>query len=202
MIELITCADNDLPSYVRWQVLSFLRMEWPFIFRGEARLTKHIHDPEFFPFHVALVEEEVLISYATILQMQLDHASATYRVAGLANVMTYPPYRNEGHATRVVREASDHIKAGGCAGRGGGGPTHSVGGPPPADVAALFCDPALREFYARSGWEPIDGGLTLVGPAADPRPFDALRMMLFLSEKGQAGRRAFEQQPWHIAHHW
>jgi GNAT superfamily N-acetyltransferase len=190
MIELITCADRELPPHVRWQVLSFLRMEWPFIFRGEARLTKHVHDPDFHPVHVALVEKEVLISYATILRMRLDHAGATYRVAGLANVLTYPPYRNEGHGTRVVQAASDTIRAGECAGA------------PPADVAALFCDPALREFYARCGWEPIDDGLTLIGPAADPRPFDALRMMLFLSEKGQAGRRAFEQQPWHVAHHW
>jgi predicted N-acetyltransferase YhbS len=184
MIELLTCFDRELPAHIRWQVLSFLRMEWPFIFRGELRLTKQIHDPEFRPFHVALIEEEVLISYATVLRMRLAHADKQYEVAGLANVLTFPPFRKEGHGARVVQVATDHIKAG------------------DADVAALFCDPALREFYGRRGWEPIEGCLTLVGPAHDPHPSNALRMMLFLSEKGKAGRPAFEQKPWHIAHHW
>jgi predicted N-acetyltransferase YhbS len=184
MITLLTCPDNELPPYVRWQALSFLRMEWPSIFQGELRLTQHLHDPVLQPFHFALVEAEILISYATAVRMELDHSGSRYRIAGLANVLTYPPFRKEGHGARIVRAATDHIRAS------------------DADVAALFCQSSLGPFYARAGWEAMQGCVTQIGPAESPRPLDALRMMLFLSEKGKAGRTDFEERPWYIGHHW
>jgi predicted N-acetyltransferase YhbS len=184
MPEHVTYHDADLPAHLRWQVLSFLRIEWPFIFRGANRLSKHIHDPAIHPVHFAFVEQDVLLSYATVVSMDLNHAGETYKVYGLANVLTYPPYRHEGHGSRIVQAATTYIRA-------------SNG-----DIAALFCDPELKSFYTRSGWEAIDRAPTLIRSTDNPEPFDALKMMLFLSPKGKAGRPMFEHQPWYIPYHW
>lgn len=182
MLELVTYQDRELPSYIRWQVLSFMKVEWPFIFRAENRLSKHIHDPALHPFHVTLTDDEVLLSYATVVNLFLPHTGVSYKVYGLANVLTYPPYRKQGYGRHVVDVATEYIKVG------------------DADVAALFCEPSLQHFYAKSGWETIES-TTLIG-SDNSQPFNALRMMLFLSQKGHAGRAAFEQQPWHIPYHW
>jgi predicted N-acetyltransferase YhbS len=184
MLEHSTYHDAELPAHLRWQVLSFMRIEWPFIFRRANRLSKHIHDPALHPFHFAVVEDEVLFSYGTVVSMYLQHAGETYKVYGLANVLTYPPYRKEGHGRHVVDAATTYIKAS------------------DADVAALFCDPSLKHFYATSGWEAIESAATVIGPADNPQPFSALKMMLFVSKKGHVGRAAFEQQAWHIPYHW
>ena len=44
--------------------------------------------------------------------------------------------------------------------------------------------------------------MTLTGPREAPTEYDALRMMLFVSGKGQAGRHAFETRPLHLEHGW
>ena len=99
-------------------------------------------------------------------------------------MLTYPASRGKGYGRQVVEAATSYIVAS------------------DADVAALFCEPALEGFYKRSGWEAIRGVATLTGPREAPAAYDALRMMLFVSGKGKAGRHAFETGPLHIEHGW
>jgi predicted acetyltransferase len=55
-------------------------------------------------------------------------------VLGLSNVFTFPPYRNEGHASQLVTAAGQQIDNSG------------------ADLAILFCESALEPFYSAHGW--------------------------------------------------
>jgi hypothetical protein len=53
-----------------------------------------------------------------------------------------------------------------------------------------------------SGWEAVDGVATLTGARDAPTEHEALRMVLFVSEKGRTNRRAFETQPLYLPHAW
>ena len=127
----------------------------------------------------------MLISYAALIRTRLEHAGGTYEAYGLGNVFTFPSFRGEGHGGRVVRAATEYLREGG-----------------EADVAALFCEPGLRGFYSGAGWEPMEGATTLTGPPDSPEACEALRMMLFVSERGEAGREAFGGAPLYVEHLW
>ncbi len=60
------------------------------------------------PAHFVVEQEEVLISYATVIETTLDHAGETYKTLGLSSVFTYPPFRGEGHARGVVDPGKAH----------------------------------------------------------------------------------------------
>jgi hypothetical protein len=64
-----------------------------------------------------------------------------------------------------------------------------------AGIGIFHCSPSLGPFYAASGWIPMAGVTSWVGPKSAPVASDELLMMLFLSDKGRRGRPAFEREP-------
>jgi predicted acetyltransferase len=181
MPELLTYQHDEFPSELNCQAVSFMRVEWPWIDGG---MLKETYGRSLRPVHFVVVEAGVLISYAAVIRMQVEHAGETYRMLGLGSVFTYPSFRKQGHGRQVVDAATRYVENS------------------DADVAALFCRPALEGFYAASGWEPIKGVATLTGDRDAPEEHDAVRLMIFVSEKGKAGRPAFETQPLYVEHGW
>jgi hypothetical protein len=59
--------ETELPLPFRWQALDFMRMEWPEIFSGADRLHLGIYPEAAHPVHVVVSEEDLLISYATVI---------------------------------------------------------------------------------------------------------------------------------------
>ena len=59
----------------------------------------------------------------------------------------------------------------------------------------FHCDPSLRDFYARHGWEALEQATTYIGSIEKFIVDDEVLMMQFLSSKGQQGRTSFEHQP-------
>ena len=180
-MQLLTFNHREFPSHLNWQAVSFMRIEWPWIEGGKPRET---YSAELEPVHFALVEDDLLISYASVIRFGTAHAGETYRMYGLGNVFTFPSSRKIGYGGRVVEAATAYIRNS------------------DADVAALFTGDDLFKFYARHGWARIKGAPTLLGPQDAPQSLDALRMMLFVSGKGKAGRQAFETQPLHVEFGW
>ena len=128
-----------LPDYVRWQSLSFLRCEWPFMFTGANRLrARPFGEPAVA--HLARTDGEVLLSYADIVRAEATLAADTVGVLGLSNVFTFPPYRAEGHGSAIVAAAGQVIEESG------------------ADLAILFCQHELTSFYVAHGWRPTCAG--------------------------------------------
>lgn len=176
-------SQPEFPPVLRWQVIAFMRVEWPFVFRGAGRFAEHPYPPEVGPLHVAAAAGDSLVSYATLLPLDLEHAGAAYRVYGLGNMFTFPPYRREGHGQRVLAYATALIRRSG------------------ADLGLLFCDPALEPFYAACGWEAVRQP-TYVGPPGQQHPHEALTMALGVSERGRAGRAALDREPLCVAEAW
>ena len=179
-IELRFYPSEDLPPDLKWQILSFLRIAWSGGFVGENRLRDWISLPTDHPSHVVLVENGLLISHTEVVWKYLDHAGETYKAYGLSGVLTYPSFRGQGYGRQVVDAGTRIIRAG------------------DADIGIFHCAHSLGPFYAKSGWIPMPGTTTWVGPKSAPVVSDELLMMLFLSEKGQRGRPAFEREPFYF----
>src|SRR4051812_33686946 len=128
-----------------------------------------------------LVDGELLISHAVANFRHVEHRGERYLVGGLSTVFTYPAHRNTGAAQQVVRAATDHLR-------------HSD-----ADHAMLFCGDALRAFYTACGWMPADAARVYYGDPDRPTlKSDNLVMMMFLSDRGRAARKIFEEEPVYV----
>ena len=183
MPTVTTYRQADFPPALKWQAIAFMRVEWPFVFQGPGRFAENTYPAELDPVHFAAAEGDSLISYASVLSLGLEHAGAAYRVYGFGNMFTFPPYRREGHGRRVLERATDFIRAS------------------EVDLALLFCDPALEPFYAARGWEALRSP-TYVGRPGQLHEHDVLKMGLFVSEAGAAGRAAFAGEPLAVAEAW
>ena len=177
MARLLTFASAELPADLRCQILSFMRVAWWEGFTGALRRRDWIITEEDHPVHLVLVEGTILVAHLGVVWKNLDHAGTTYRTYGLTGVFTYPTFRREGHGARLVAAGTDYIRRS------------------DADVGMFHCAPALRDFYARAGWIPIDGATTLIGRRDAPDVVDEVMMMQFLSERGRAGRADFARVP-------
>ncbi|MDQ3856757.1 MAG: GNAT family N-acetyltransferase [Chloroflexota bacterium] len=175
--EMFVFPDGELPASLECQVLSFQRITWPEGFSGELRLRDWIHNPAHHPMHFVLAERGVLVSYVGVLWKHLQHAGETYKTYGLSGALTYPAFRRQGNARRLVDTATSYIRQS------------------DADIGLFTCAPALRSFYSATAWISMDSAALFGGPRSDPSLSDELTMMGFFSEKGRSGRPSFEAQP-------
>ncbi len=176
MIEQHTYQHDEIPPDLKCQILSFLRIVWPEDFTKTPEHRSWISRPEHHSVSFVLVDSGSLVSHAEVVWKYVDHAAETFKVYGLGGVFTYPDYRGEGHGKRIVDAATASIRAS------------------DADVAMLFCASSLKDFYAGFGWIAMERSATLVGAKDSLTASNELRMMLFLSEKGQMNRSAFERE--------
>lgn len=178
----MTFSHADFPAELRVQAEAGIRFEWWWLFQGKNRLRRNFWQDDLRPVHVSVVEEGLLIAYATMFHKTLSHEGEKYQTAGLHAVLTYPSFRRQGYGRRVVDAATTLIRESGT------------------DIAVLFCQPELRRFYAASGWHYHEGARTLVGQAGsaetlEDKPENDKRMMLFVSERGQRERTMLETKP-------
>ena len=140
-------AQGTLPDHLVWQSLSFMRCQWPWLFVDDGRLRAQ-------PFpaaaHIACTDGPVLLSYAEIVQTTAIRDGRQIRVAGLSNVFTFPPYRREGLASKIVRAANSLVDE-----------QHP-------EMAILFCKDELFPFYAALGWTVAPAG-TITSTTDVPR---------------------------------
>ena len=181
MAELLTFTSAEFPEHLKWQAVSFLRVQWPDGFVGENRLRNWVTREADHPIHIVLVEQDILISHTNVVWKYLNHNGETYKAYGLTGVFTFPSFRGQGCGSRVIAAGTAYIQAS------------------DADIAMLYCDERLRSLYAKQGWKPLDTSTTYLGTAEKPeRVDDEILMMLFLSPKGQQGQPAFETKPIHF----
>jgi len=182
MPEVETYDESSLPAHVAWQAIAYMREVWPTLFVGPMVWITRPYPPAVRPRHFLIQHDGVLIAYAAVIRLTASHEGGQYTVDGLGNVITSAPYRRQGHAGRLLDAVNAYLDGAG------------------ADVAALFCRPDLAPVYDRAGWQACTAG-TIVG---DPpgRPYDELRMMRFLSDRGRSARSSFITRPMRVAHTW
>ncbi len=172
-------AAGELPQELAVQVESFVRLVWASDRKDASRFwhVSEITDPMQ---HFVISERGVLISHALVRQRSLMHGGKRYMLYGVGAVMTYPAFRGEGYARRVVDAATVYI--------------HSSD----ADAGTLFTYPALESFYSISGWVPLENHGITHGDASAPTLNDAFTMMLFVSDKAKANRASFDHCPLYV----
>ena len=179
MPDLRITPSAELPRDIKCQLLSFIRIEWAWIFEGRNRFWDYT-EKRTHPVNVFIAERGLLISHAEVNWRVLEHAGQAYKVYGVSAVFTYPAFRKEGYGRQVMHAATDYIRAS------------------DADLAMLFCRPELVPFYASAGWEAPAGAVIQYGDADYPHTEEGATCMLFVSERGQATRAAFTTQPVYI----
>lgn len=164
-------SSAELPIHFYYQAQSFVRME--FIDGDAYDIDGEIDKPAM---HVVVANGKSLLSYVQVTWTTLDVAGETFKCYGLGGMMTYPAYRKRGLGGQVLDAAMSLIREDSA-----------------ADVALLWTAHHNVHFYTEHGWEAMPNLLTTVGDPANPQVYDEeMRMMLFLSERGQAARPHFE----------
>jgi GNAT superfamily N-acetyltransferase len=138
-IEEFVFPHADLPRELDIQLWAFHRLVWGV---GEDRFrTRSWDDPT--PTHFVLAAGELLVSHVLVFPLSIEGHHGVLRVGCVGAVLTFPQFRGEGHASKLMRRAAQYI-----------GQT--------ADVGMLFCDPEDASFYERLDWTALPHGRALV----------------------------------------
>jgi GNAT superfamily N-acetyltransferase len=130
----------DLPRLIEQQVLDFGRIVWSDGFLAEDRFRDRMHEVPDDTQHLVRSAGSLLVSHVQVIPIELDGRDRRLRIGGVSSVMTYPPFRGEGHASRLLRRAAEHIAATGL------------------ELGMLFCGHDTVPFYARLGWHALEHG--------------------------------------------
>ena len=176
MVQQFKYKTGELPTEIKWQVLSFIRAQWPEGFQGKNRLRDWITKEELHPVSFVRTENNLVVSYTEAVWKNLEHNGITYKTYGLTGVFTYPSFRKEGHGLAVVRAAKKYIKE-------------------QKDGDIVLFTSIHRGFYEKAGFIYMNNIKLLEGDPQHPKEHDEHVFMLFLSEKGKARRKDFEKKP-------
>ncbi len=179
MIKHHLFESQAVPEKFKYQILSFVRIEWPDLFSGEQRLRDWTSKPELHPVTLLIEEEGVLISRLEVVHDVLHHAGETYTTYGLSGVFTYPAFRKHGYGLQLVQSARQYIEQ-------------------RRDADLVLLHSKLTGFYEQAGFERMESLITLVGDPKNPEKTDETGFMLFLSEKGKQGKDHFAKTPLYI----
>lgn len=165
---------DALPEYIRYQILSFQRSEWPQGFQGRLRGRRWIGLPDFNPVNMVLLDDDFVVAHAEIMWIDFTHAGKTYKTYGLSSVFVYADYRRMGYGKRIVETATRYIAEQGD-----------------AQIGMLWCAQRLRSFYESCGWQPMDQTRTWLGDSHAEAQIhtDELLFMTFFDRR--VNRRAF-----------
>jgi predicted acetyltransferase len=167
---------GELPSDIKWQVLSFLRIQWPEGFQGANRFRNWITEESLYPVSFVRMENDLLLSYAEIVWKNLEHCGVMFKTYGLTGIFTYPSFRSEGHGLSVVKAAKQYIEK-------------------QKDGDVTFFTTMTKGFYEKAGFIRMERVKTLYGDKSKPKSSPETAYMLFLSEKGKRARQHFETKP-------
>lgn len=175
-MDIQVYSPDEMPESIQYQILSFMRTEWPQGFMGKLRGRRWISRPEFNPLHFVMMDDDFVIGHAESLWRTWEHQQTSYRVYGISGVFVYPDYRGAGYGKQLIDAVTED-----CRNR------------PDADLGMLWCEPDLRDFYSKCGWEQMASTTTLLGdtPAVAIEHHDENLFMTFFSDKAQQHRSDF-----------
>lgn len=174
-IQVFFPSDN-LPTEFECQIRAYIRFLWhdSYVYDLDEPLVRSVRHPHF----VVMSERHALMSAARVTWVMMNHAGQTYKIYCLGDVFTYPAFRKRGYGHQVVAQATQIIRD-----------------DEEADVAILFTDQSLEDFYGQCGWEHVQGFSGTLGEPDAPEKAHDFAMMLFLSEKGKQTRQRFASEP-------
>ncbi len=156
MEQLLVHTYDEFPDELRLQAVSFMRVEWPYIYSGERRLWMETFPADLKPVHFSVTDGEVLLSHAEVVEAEFVHEGETLSVHGLGNVFTFPPFRRGGYGAQVAAAATSRILEA------------------PGDAAFLKTNLQLEQFYSPHGWMTLNDS-SGTGTSARPITMGILR---------------------------
>ncbi|MEH7085682.1 GNAT family N-acetyltransferase [Neobacillus drentensis] len=178
MIELLHFHQGDCPTYIKKQIISLMRQEWPQAFGDND---EDIHWPDSLetqPTSLVFVENDIVISHAAIPWKYINHEGQKYKAFGLSEVVTNPSLRKQGFGLRLIKEAYSFIEKNN------------------PDISIFTCEHALVHFYAKSGWEHKQNINLIGGTRNKPFRSDSLglcTMIKLISATAQTNLFSFEE---------
>lgn len=89
--------------------------------------------------HVLIIEDGLLVAHVGLVQCTVTAGGHPVSVAGFGGVLTRPDCRGKGFGQMAMQKAEEHVRQ-----QGG------------ANFGLLFCRGAVRPWYERLGWTPIE----------------------------------------------
>jgi hypothetical protein len=176
MIELKQYRRHEIPQLFAAQIVSYQRIQWPSLKARSNRLWE-CNDVNRDYMHFMMVDEEIVISHASVNWRDVSLGGERFSVWGMSSVFTYPAFRKGGFATKTVSAATDFMRQGS------------------GDVAMLFTGEHLINFYSAIGWEQTPAARIFYGDPDQPiQKTDNVIMMLFMSDRGRAARERFAEE--------
>src|SRR5262245_13624236 len=143
-IDEHTYTRPDLPRLIEQQVLDFGRLIWSDGFMPEDRFRDRMHEVPDDTTHFVRSAGSLLVSHVQVIPIHLEGRDGPLVIGGISSVMTYPPFRGEGHGSALLRRAAEHIDAKGL------------------HVGMLCGDRETIPFYERLGWDALEHGRVAV----------------------------------------
>ena len=171
-----TYKTGKLPADIKWQVLSFLRVQWPEGFQGKNKLRDWITDEKLHPVSFVFTENSLVLSYTEVVWKNLEHCGISYKTYGLTGVFTYPSFRKEGYGLTLIKTAKSYIEK-------------------QRDGDIIFFTSMTKGFYEKAGFIRMEKVKTFFGDPNNPEKSPETAYMLFLSDKGRRGKSDFETKP-------
>lgn len=166
---------DEIPCELERQVRSLLQAEWP---APGDETDGPLVAPQWHPTYFMLAEGGMVWSYARTIWARVTHLGRGLKLYGLGDVVTTPELRGLRCGSRVVREATAHIRS-----------------DREADAALLLTGPGLEAFYRRCGWEATPGLEVRTDEYDEHQCGGGLPMMLFLSASAGRMRSGFHASP-------
>lgn len=163
---LIQSREADFPLFLKRQVLALSYLEWPQAFSAPPGDEEPLNYPDLDPFCIALLEDELLLSYTGVQSIKLGEC----RVSGISGMLTHPDHRGQGAGRRVLAAATRLMVDTG------------------SDIGLFTCDPPLAPFYAAAGWEIRDDTPLVGGTREKPfssAQFDKVTLVQAFTERGR-----------------
>lgn len=166
---------DKIPRDMERQIRSLLRAEWP---APGDETDGPLTASEWHPTYFILAEGGMVWSYARTVRARVTHLGRGLKLYGLGDVVTAPGLRGSGYGSRVVREATAHIRS-----------------DREANAAVLLTGPGLEAFYQRFGWEAAPELEVRTDEYDEHHRGDSIPMMLFLSASAGSMRAGFHASP-------
>jgi aminoglycoside 2'-N-acetyltransferase I len=182
--QLLSYSKNEMPRDIALQIVSYVRIQWPFLLGQKTPLWESAPYPADGK-HFVLVDGDALIAHALAHHKMVEHGGRQWKVGALSSVFTYPTHRGTGYGEQVASAATQWLRESGT------------------DFALLFCGERVKSLYLRQGWEHLPPLRVTYGDVGELKKYEeeylgGFVLIMLVSESAAAAKSQLENQPIYV----
>src|SRR3989344_7912461 len=109
MYKLVRYDDNNMPQFVKTALLDLYNQFFPRKPGKPPRSLEWFNKLSQMRTCFLLLDNQIIVSHASILRKNIIHAKKKYKLAGLGGVLTRFEYQKKGNGTQIVKLATKFI---------------------------------------------------------------------------------------------